>query len=59
VDENTYVLWKLGWLIAGLYIGNRKGRRLSGLIWGLFGPLGVVILLLLPSLKPSEPQPAA
>jgi hypothetical protein len=45
-------IWIASALIGGL-IGNRKKQVASGVIWGLLlGPLGWVVVLLLPSRGP-------
>jgi hypothetical protein len=51
--------WILGWAALGLYIAAEKNRDLveGGLIGGLFGPIGVLVVAMLPAKQPPASRP--
>lgn len=50
------IVW-LVCIVAGVLIGDRKERGLSGLVWPLLlGPIGLVIVLALPNVKKEREQ---
>ena len=47
--------WVIGAVVGGL-IGKGKGRTGAGAMWGLlFGPIGWLIILLVPDVRPKCP----
>ena len=49
------LFWIVIWSVLGAVIGNSRGQMASGIVWCLLlGPLGVIIVLLLPNLKQQE-----
>lgn len=55
-----YFFWASFWAICSAVIGDKKGQETSGVIWGLLlGPIGVLIVLMLPDLKKQEEEEAA
>jgi hypothetical protein len=50
-----YAVFWLVWVALGAILGASKGRVGSGLVWTLlFGPIGLIVVAALPSLKKAD-----
>ena len=51
-----FLFWAAISTLIGALIGKRRGRPISGVVWGfLLGPLGWIIVALLKDLRPKCP----
>ena len=54
------MVWGAFWAVAGGAIGARKGQGASGIVWSLLlGPIGILIVLMLPDLDKQDAGAAA
>ena len=53
-------IWVVVWLVSavvGAIIGNTKGRPTAGALWSmLLGPLGWLVILIAPDVRPKCPE---
>ena len=57
----AFMVWSIGWGGLGNYISRAKGRGgAEGIVFGVaLGPLGLLLLVLMPTANKPEPVPVA